>query len=87
MYEAIKSSLIEWDRKNSDRQKLQQLYLAIIVVGILVAGVTSLLNAEVGHNLVFVAIFAIFVFLANAIAWNLLKAGLLSNLASKSRRK
>jgi len=87
MYESIKSSLVIWNTKTTERQKLQQLYLAIIVVGILVAGVTSLLNAEVGHNLVLVAIFAILVFLSNAIAWNLLKAGLLSALPTKPRRK
>lgn len=87
MYDSIKASLNTWNTKTNDRQKLQQLYLAIIVVGIIVAGVTSLLNPEIGHNLVLVAIFAIVVFISNAVVWNLLKAGLLSNLSTKSRRK
>lgn len=86
MYETIKSFLISWNSKNNERQKLQQLYLVIIIVGIFVAGITSLVNADLGHNLVLIAFAAVVVFLTNAVVWNLLKAGLLTTLPTKPRQ-
>ena len=87
MYESLKTALITWNTKTGERQKLQQVYLAIIIVGILVAGLITLLNPEIGHNLVLIALFALIVFLSNAVLWNLLKAGVLSHIPTRSKRK
>jgi len=87
MYENLKSFLVTWNDKNNDRQKLQQVYLLIVIIGVFVAGIVSLVNPELGHNLVLVALSALLVFFANAIIWNLLKGSLLVNLSSKKRNK
>lgn len=87
MYEGIKAALITWNSSTTERQKLQHTHLFIIVIAVLVAGVVSLIEPETGHTLVKIALFALLVFLANAVVWNLLQSGLLTKLADKSRRK
>ncbi|MBC7565013.1 hypothetical protein H7100_02145 [Candidatus Saccharibacteria bacterium] len=87
MYESLKTALYTWNTKTNERQKLQHVYLVIIVAGILIAGVVTLVNADLGHNIVLVALFAIVVYVANAVVWNLLKAGLLSKIPTRLKRK
>jgi hypothetical protein len=87
MYESIKTALNEWNGETSERQKLQHLYLVIIIVGVLIAGIVSLVDAQLGHTIVSVSLCAILVYFANAVVWNLLQAGLLSKLSSRSKRK
>lgn len=83
--ENMKNTLINWNQRTNERQKLQQIYIGIIVVTIIVAGITALINPDAGHNLVLVAIAAIVIFVANAVVWNLLKAAVISNLPTRPR--
>lgn len=87
MESPMKTRLAEWNAKYSERQKLQHVYLVIGVVGILVAGLITLLFPDLGHDIVLVALAALGAFLLNAVVWNLLKAGLLSTLPTRPRRK
>lgn len=87
MFENIKSVLESWNTSTGERQKLQHSYLVIAVIVVFGAGLVSLINAELGQDIVKIALFAVAVFLANAVVWNLLQSALLTKLAKKSRRK
>ena len=52
MYENMKSLLNNWNATTTERQKLQHTYLVVSIVMVFVAGIVSLLNAEVGHEVV-----------------------------------
>jgi cell division protein FtsW (lipid II flippase) len=87
MIEAIKTMLANWKTNANERQKLQHAYIAIAIALVFVAGVASLANPDLGHKLVLIALFAVAVFLANAIVWNLLQSSLVAKLPSKTNRK
>lgn len=85
--ESLKTRLIEWNARTNERQKLQHVYLAAAVLGILVAGLITLLFPELGHQIVIVALAALGAFFLNAVVWNLLKAALITYLPARPRRK
>lgn len=87
MIQDLKESMNRWNSSTTERQKLQHTYLATIVVAILTAGVISLLNAEQGRRLTYIALVAIGAFLANALVWNLLNSVVLSKLTSRTKKK
>ena len=87
MYENIKALLNNWNATTTERQKLQHTYLVISIAMVFVAGIISLLNTEIGHEIVLIALFAVMVFLANAVIWNLLNSALLTKLSSRSKKK
>lgn len=85
--ENFKNLIIEWNQKKNERQKLQHAYLFIALSGTLVAGLASLINPGLGHEIVKIAFYAVLVFLVNAIGWNLLQSGIINKLPSKPRKK
>ena len=87
MLEVIKDTLKRWNVTKSERQKLQHGYLALTIVFVLIAGIVSLFNATLGHDIVLVAVIAIAAFFTNAVVWNLLQSALLDKLATKPKRK
>ncbi len=87
MFEVLKNSLNSWNVQKNERQKLQHAYLAVTVLVVLLAGVISLFNGDLGHNIVLVALVAIVAYFVNAILWNLLQASLLDKLSTKPKRK
>lgn len=87
MYKSIVSALSNWNASTNERQKLQHSYLFTMIVGVLVAGVVGLIEPTTGHNLVRIALYALLVFLANAVVWNFLQSAVISKLPSRSRRK
>lgn len=87
MFESIKSALESWNSYSSERQKLQHTYLAVAVIVVFGSGLISLINAELGHDIVRVALLAVMVFFTNALVWNLLQSSLLSKLPKKPRKK
>lgn len=86
MYEVITTSLNKWNATKNERQKLQHLYLVLTFVVVLLAGIVSLFNAGIGHQIVLVALGSIMVFVINALIWNLLKSSLIEKLASKPKK-
>lgn len=86
MYEVLKASLNKWNSTKNERQKLQHVYLALTFAIVLLAGIVSLFNAKVGHQIVLVALGAVLAFFINAIVWNLLKSSLLEKLPSRSKK-
>jgi cell division protein FtsW (lipid II flippase) len=87
MFEGLKSFLINWNSKTSERQKLQHCYLVLAFIIVLLAGIVSLFNADDGHDVVLVALFAVSAFVANGLVWNLLQSSVISKLGRKPKRK
>ncbi len=87
MFESIRNSLITWNAKTGERQKLQHAYLVLVIIIVFIAGIVSLTNADKGHSVVIMALIIAGIFLANALAWNLLQSAILSRLPKQSRRK
>jgi NADH:ubiquinone oxidoreductase subunit 6 (subunit J) len=87
MFDVLLESLNTWNAAKSERQKLQHTLICLAGAIVLIAGIVSLFNAKLGHDIVRVALFAVAVFFANALVWNLLQSSLLSKLSTKSRRR
>lgn len=87
MLQDIQKSLNRWNGSTTERQKLQHTYLAIIVIGILVAGVVSLVNVDQGRRLTYIALTALATFIMNAIVWNLINSAILSKLTTRTTKK
>jgi hypothetical protein len=87
MFELFIESLNRWNTVKSERQKLQYSYIALTLLIILVAGIVSLFEARVGHDIVRLALIALGTFAVNAVMWNLLQSSLLSRLPSKPKRR
>lgn len=91
MFESIKETLVTWNGKNDERAKLQQAYIAIAVIMLIVAGLVGLLNRDLGQNLLLIAIISAGMFLVNAVVWSLLQSALLARLtvrrAASTRKK
>ena len=87
MYDIFKSSLAEWNETKSERQKLQHAYLLLTVAVIMAAGVASLFNTRIGHQLAVIALLSAGAFLANAVIWNLMNSALLAKLPVRSKRR
>lgn len=85
MFESLKTSLVAWDTKTSERVKLQHAYIVVAVVLLIVAGVIGLMNRELGQNILVVAIISAAMFLANAVAWSLLQSAFLMRIAASKR--
>ncbi len=79
--------LSRWNGATSERQKLQHAYIVTTVAVILIAGVVSLVRADLGHNIMRIALIAIGTFLVNAFVWNLLSSVILSKLPIRNKRK
>jgi drug/metabolite transporter (DMT)-like permease len=61
--------------------------LALTVVTVLVAGVISLVNADLGHNVARIALLGVAVYLTNAVVWSLLQSAVVAKLPTKPKRK
>jgi undecaprenyl pyrophosphate phosphatase UppP len=85
MWNDIKKSLIRWNDMTSERQKLQHCYLVFILVSVVVAGIVSLIDADLGHDLVKIALVAIATFVINAFVWNLINSVILTRVAELTR--
>lgn len=87
MFEVIRSYFISWNAATSERQKLQHAYITLTVIGVLAAGLISLVNPKLGHRVVVAALFAFAIFLANAFVWNFLQSSFVSRISQKPKRK
>jgi hypothetical protein len=76
--------VIRWNNNTSERQKLQHTYLVVTVAVILIAGVVSLVRADLGHDIMIIALIALGAFLANALVWNLLSSVVLAKLTART---
>jgi len=80
MYEFIKQSLSSWNYQKDQRRKLQQAYLAVVFIGLVLAGLLTLLNVTQSRLSAMIAAGFAVVYLVNGIAWALLEAFVAPNL-------
>lgn len=73
MFDTINASLRQWHENNNDRAKLQHAYFTAIILFVVLAGLVSLLNVELGRQILAAATITGGVFLVNAVAWALLR--------------
>lgn len=81
MFESIQESLKKWNTKYDSRAKLQHTYIVTAVGLVLAAGVISLVNRNMGQNVLVVAIISAGAFLTNAVVWSLLQSAVISRLS------
>jgi len=86
MFESVQTSLQEWSKRNDDRAKLQHAYFALAVAVLVVAGLASLVNAELGQAILKVTLVLVAIFVANAVAWALLQSFVLQRLGRRKAR-
>lgn len=72
-----------WNKSTPERVKLQHVYIAIIIAVTVVAGLVSLINAQLGRQLLTVAGIALVAAIANALTWALIRVYLLNRLDRK----
>ena len=72
-----------WNKSTPERVKLQHVYIAIIIAVTVVAGLVSLINAQLGRQLIAVAGIALVAVIANALTWALIRVYLLDRLDRK----
>lgn len=87
MENAIKESLTRWNGRYSERQKLQHVYLVIIIAATLVAGLLSLVNRDLGFTTLRIALVGVVVYVANGVVWSVLYSSLLVNLKTRSQKR
>ncbi|HMQ96410.1 MAG TPA: hypothetical protein PKD19_04285 [Candidatus Saccharibacteria bacterium] len=87
MNKFIVSSLNKWYQETDTRIKLQHAYMALAIVGIIVAGLVGLVRYEVGQTLVTISFVCLGVFVFNAIAWALLNGLVLIRLGNNTKPK
>ena len=88
MFESVQNNLREWNKTNDDRAKLQHTYFVVSLITLVIAGLLSLINAELGQQLLFVVFMLAAIFFANAVVWALLQSFVLSRLSRRpSTRK
>ena len=80
MYEFIKQSLGDWNRQRDQHRKLQQAYLTVVFIGLVLAGLLTLLNVPQSRLAAMIAAGFAVVYLVNGIAWALLEAFVAPNL-------
>ena len=81
--ESITDVLRAWNKSTPERVKLQHVYIAIIAVVTVVAGLVSLINVQLGRQLIAVAGIALVAAIANALTWALIRVYLLDRLDRK----
>lgn len=87
MFKDFMDVLNRWNTATGERQKLQHAYITLTITLILIAGVVSLVRADIGHNIMRFALIAISAFIVNAFIWNLLSSVVLSKLSARPKKK
>lgn len=85
MYTSIRNYLLDWNKKYDNRAKLQHAYVTLAAASLVVAGLMSLVNYELGQKIVSIALVAIVVFFVNFFAWILFENLVISRL-DRARR-
>lgn len=81
--ESLSDLLRKWNKSTAELTKLQHVYLFIIVVMTVVAGLVALVDANIGHRLILISGIALIAFLANAIVWALTRVYIIGAIERK----
>jgi hypothetical protein len=69
---SLKDMLSNWNATHGERAKLQHIYVAVGVIGIVIAGLVALIDYEASRFILRFCYIALGIFLVNAIVWALL---------------
>lgn len=83
MIQTIKDLLIDWNLKHGERAKLQHAYIAISLVGFVVAGLVGLLNYDASRAILRLSFFGLAIFGINAVMWALLFGFVVNKLPTR----
>ncbi len=83
--ESFRTQIQHWNKQYDSFAKLQHIYAATAVATLLVAGVVSLINYQLGQSILFIAVCAVLIFVANGVVWALIRTFL--SPQSISRKK
>ncbi len=86
MYNSLFNAVLEWNKSTNERQKLQHIYIFLIVFSLLTAGLVSLVDSRTGQDILFVTGVASAIFLANAVIWSLVESIFLARLSGRRKR-
>lgn len=87
MIQTLKDMLVEWNLNHTERTKLQHTYLALSLVGIVIAGLVGLLDYNASRAVLRICFYGLAIFGVNAIAYALLFSLVINKLPSKRIRK
>jgi high-affinity Fe2+/Pb2+ permease len=76
--------LISWNTTRGEREKLQHAYVAVVLVGLVVAGLVGLLNDNLSGLIVQACLVATGVFLCNVVVWALLYSLVIARLPRRN---
>lgn len=86
MFNELKKSLASWKASYDDRQKLQHCYVVLSLIVVLVSGVISLFNQDLGQSVLLVAVALAGIFVINAVIWSWIESGVLSKIGRRSSK-
>lgn len=84
---STRKALKDWSESTNDRTKVQHIYLLLTAGLIILAGLVSLLNPELGRLIVGMALATLVIFAANGVIWSLLYTFLHPQEVPKSIKK
>lgn len=87
MNQSIIEFLRKWNTTKTERQKLQDTYLLLGVVIIVISGLITFLNVKLGYTLVMIGLTLLGAYVMNGIAWHLLSSIILSKISSRPKKK
>lgn len=71
--EPIMTFLAKWNKGNDSLAKLQGTYAVLAIAMVLLAGLVSLINQNLGQSILFLAFVLLLTFIGNGIVWSLLR--------------
>ena len=81
----IRTSIAHWNKTYSDRAKLQHSYAILAMFSLIIAGIISLINYNLGQSLLFVAVVTVLVFIANGVVWALINTFIVPLASNRPR--
>jgi hypothetical protein len=87
MINSLIVSLQEWNKNTSERAKLQHVYILLIIIITLLAGLVSLVNVNLGQVMLQFSFGSLFVFVINAVIWALIKSFVIDRLPNRRTTK
>lgn len=87
LFTALKASLSTWNKATNERVKLQYVYAVTGIALLVVSGLVSLINDQLGFQLLSVTFTIAAVFFINVVVWALFDSIILSKLPKNPSRK
>jgi len=85
MIEAMKDMLNHWNTTYNERAKLQHVYIILILIGVVLAGLVGLLNYDTSRTILRACFAGLGILVANAVIWALLSSMVLSRFPAPRR--